>query len=98
MDICANKHGGNQESTEAHLSTPAEARRVMRETILRYAMRRGADGLTIDEVSRVVGLAPNCVSGRVSELKRDGLLVETQLRRKTRLGRSARVLVVKGAA
>jgi predicted transcriptional regulator len=98
MDICANKHGGNQESAEAYLSTPAAERQAMRDRIMRYAMRRGRAGITIDEISSKAGLAPNCVSGRISELKRDGLLVATSERRNTRLGRAARVLVAKDFA
>jgi predicted transcriptional regulator len=98
LDICSNKHGGNPESLEAYLSTPAAERQAMRDRIMRFAMRRGSAGITIDEISQKAGLAPNCISGRISELKRDGLLVTTSERRNTRLGRAARVLVAKDFA
>jgi len=94
-DICENRHGGNHESVSAFQSTPEDERRFMRERIYRYALRKGDAGITTDEISMKAGLAPNCISGRISELKRDGLLVETSRHRKTRLGRPARVIVAR---
>lgn len=98
MDICANRHGGNSESVEAYLSTPAEERRAMRERIYRYALRKGPLGITADEVAAKAGMVHNRIAPRISELRRDGLLVPTARRRQTRLGRPACVLVAKDFA
>lgn len=59
-------------------------------TRLRYATKVD---VTTDEISTLFGKPPNAVSGRLTELKRDGLLVKTDKRRKTRTGRYARVYV-----
>jgi predicted transcriptional regulator len=95
MDICSNRHGGNSESSAAYRSSSAEERRVMRERILNYAKRCGAFGITADEVAAKSGLVHNRVAPRISELKRDGFLVETANRRRTRLGKSAMVLIAR---
>lgn len=92
-DIRAGRHGGNPESVAAHASTPEAERRAMRDRIYNFAVRRGESGITADEVADKAGLVHNRVAPRISELRRDGLLVETSRSRKTRLGRSARVLI-----
>ena len=97
-DICENKHGGNPESTEAYQASSESERRAMRERIYAYAKLKGSDGITADEVAERSGLVHNRVAPRISELRRDGLLVETDRRRRTRLGRTARVLVANTVA
>jgi len=92
-DICGNRHGGNPESLEAYHTSSAAERAAMRDRIYRYALRVGERGITADEISDKAGLIHNRVAPRISELKRDGLLVETDRRRPTRLGKMARVLV-----
>lgn len=92
-DICKNNHGGNEESEEAYRSSSAEQRERMREKVYSFAVRRGTKGITADEVSIASQLVHNRVAPRISELKRDGRLVPTAVRRKTRFGKSARVLV-----
>jgi predicted ArsR family transcriptional regulator len=94
-DICENRHGGNPESVEAFLTTPATCRTKQRLAIQTLAKQRGLRGITTDEVAQHFDAPPNSISGRLSELKRDGLLVETQQRRQTRMGKMARVLVAK---
>jgi predicted ArsR family transcriptional regulator len=59
-------------------------------------MRRFSSGITTDEISNLFGKPPNAISGRLTELKKDGLIVATDRRRKTRTGRYARVFVVAG--
>lgn len=92
-DICENRHGGNLESAEAYYSTPDEHRRRQRAVIQSFAKLNGSHGITTDEVAQYLSVPPNSVSGRLSELKRDGLLVETKNRRPTRMGKMARVLI-----
>lgn len=93
QDITSGRHGGNPESIEAYRTSSAEERKAMRERIYKYAVRVGRLGITADEISDKAGLIHNRVAPRISELKRDGLLIETDRRRPTRLGKMARVLV-----
>jgi len=93
QDICENRHGGNQESAEAFSSGSSTLRARRRFAIWALAMSEGSRGVTTDEVSARMETTPNVVSGRMSELKRDGLLVPTNMRRVTRMGRMARVFV-----
>lgn len=92
-DVCENRHGGNSESMEAFVTTPATCRKKQRMAIQALAKQRGLRGITTDEVAQHFNATPNSVSGRLSELKRDGLLIETDRRRPTRLAKMARVLV-----
>ena len=93
QDICQNKHGGNAESIEAFITTPETCRTKQRLAIQLLARQRGLHGITTDEAAEHFDAPPNSISGRLSELKRDGLLVETDKRRVTRMGKSARVLI-----
>jgi hypothetical protein len=92
-DICANNHGGNPFSEDAFNSTPAEIREARRRAIFRLAAARGDSGITADEATEAFHAFHNSVAPRISELKRDGFLIETSVSRKTRLGRSARVYI-----
>lgn len=65
----------------------------MRDRIYRYAVRMGGFGITADEVAAKSGLVHNRVAPRISELRKEGRLIETTIRRPTRLGKSARVLI-----
>lgn len=68
-----------------------------RDWILNQARRAGQHGVTVDELSELASrlskkqVPPNRISGRVSELKDAGRLVETERRRKTRCNRPAAV-------
>ena len=55
--------------------------------------KAGKRGMTTDEISQVMQLPPNCISGTVLTLVKDGQCVETCYTRKTRLGKPARVVV-----
>lgn len=93
QDICANRHGGNPESEEAFLRSPEGRHAHQRLIIWTIAKNEGARGITTDEIAERLATTPNVVSGRMSELKRSGFLVPTDMRRVTRMGRMARVLV-----
>jgi hypothetical protein len=75
-DICVNRHKGNAASVEANKKTD-KARD--RETILNYFRCRGRSYLK--EVERNTGIGKTTVSGRLSELKADGILRETDVRK-----------------
>jgi hypothetical protein len=75
-DICVNRHKGNAASVEANKRTD-KARD--RETILNYFRCRGRSYLK--EVERNTGIGKTTVSGRLSELKADGILRETDVRK-----------------
>lgn len=92
-DVCENRHGGNPESIEAFHTTPSETRERQRKAIRKMALAACSYGITTDEIAQHLSVPPNSVSGRLSEMKRDGLLVETAHRRKTRMGKMARVLI-----
>ena len=92
-DITQNYHRGNPESRAAKQLSRHNAERD-RARILRLAGVRGAAGLTCDEAERLLGLSHQTCSARFSELKRDKLLVPTQLRRPTRSGAQARVMII----
>lgn len=94
IDICENRHGGNRESVEAFKSKSPNQRIRQRHAVLDFVKSCGYYGATTDEVAFHFSTTPNAVSGRMSELKRDGLLIETGRRRLTRTGNSAQVLVI----
>lgn len=62
-------------------------RSSMRQQIIALVAQRG--DVTIDEASAHFDVAPNRLSGRFRELKDEGILIATALRRKTRSGSSA---------
>jgi hypothetical protein len=66
----------------------------MRLTILEMAAIEGDGGITCDEVELKLGFSHQTASARMSEMKRDGVLVPTERLRATRSGRNARVLVL----
>lgn len=90
IDPSSRKSFNSRESAAAFASIDAAQDR---ERIYRIACRRFATGITTDEISNLFGKPPNAVSGRLTELKREGRLVATDRRRKTRTGRYARVYV-----
>jgi len=90
IDICYNKHAGNELSNEANPS--AESKSLMQAHILDYIRRCGPAGATSEQISIELGLPINRVSGRCSELKRDKKVV-VQGTRLNRSGSRAGVLV-----
>lgn len=76
FDICENRHRGNPESRRSFErvrdSLPEKRRRVL-EIIKAF----GPAGATGKEVAAYLGVEFNTISGRLSELKRDGMIVRT---------------------
>lgn len=83
---------GRQASVEAfQVIAPTLSER--RQRILAAIVDAGAAGVTLDELSQRFGVPAHTISGRVTELKRAGLVRHTGDRRRTRSGCSAAVIV-----
>lgn len=89
FDICERKHKGNPESVSA-FNVVKEKMSANQERIL-DAIKRSPDGLTCDALAVIFHATPNEISGRCSELKRDGKIYKSGTR-KTRSGCSAAIL------
>jgi hypothetical protein len=73
-DITGSKHGGNQESRAAFRG---HDRSRIRWRVFHYIVGSGIAGATTAEVAAGLDRPMHSVSGRMSELKRDGLIVPT---------------------
>jgi DNA-binding transcriptional ArsR family regulator len=92
FDICAERHGQNQESAEAN-ERIEPFKGSLREEVLRFVQERRDRGATTEEISRGLDLPYTTASARISELKRLGLVRASGQRRPTSRGCSAAVLV-----
>lgn len=91
QDICRRKHGGDPASLAAHRRTNKEARYA---EILACLERAGQVGRTLDELSTALGVHPNQISGRLTELRVAGRITKTERRRQTQTGAWAAVYVL----
>ena len=82
------------QSLEAFAAVQSTAQQT-RDQILAFAVAQKAYGLIADELTAAWRCSPNHVAPRITDLKGDGLLVETSRTRLTRAGNPARVLVAK---
>lgn len=71
-DICAGKHGGNPNSAAANPTD--EAKGNMRSRIVEAIRSHGR--LSLEQLCDLFAKSPNALSGRLSELKRDGVIVQ----------------------
>lgn len=107
-DICRRYHGGADTSVEAHDRHSEAAwaniraamyERVREQTYRPTGLPLGARGATTDEVEEVLELPNQTASARMSELLRSGVVqvllnaAGEQIKRPTRRGRPARVVV-----
>lgn len=92
-DVTAGKHRGSETSAEAHATTSDHTRHRQKESLYRQIRAYGPVGRTADELVVELGIPLQTVSARVSELLRDRQVEDSGHRRKTRTGKSARVLV-----
>lgn len=73
-DITANRHGGNAQSREAFEKIEA-ALPKMRNTVYAYVKAYSASGgFTCRELGIVLQVGMNQISGRFTELRKDGLI------------------------
>lgn len=100
VDISQNRHGGNACSVAAGKRVTHSAN-DQRTWVMKQAIRAGQNGVTVDELAmeatRVTGheVTPNRISGRVSELKVSGDLIDTGRTRRTRTVAMAGVVVAR---
>ena len=94
-DPTENYHQGNLESAAAYDSIEEHKARILRQ-VLTYVEHCGADGATCDQIEYALALSHQTASARCTEAVARGLLVRTPLRRPTRSGRKASVLVTPG--
>lgn len=73
-DICAAKHGGSPTSESAHEKS-APSHPSERQQILDWLRQRGQKGGTAKEYAALPGKNFNAISGRWTELKRDGFIM-----------------------
>lgn len=90
-DVCARKHGGNEQSKAAFDSVSHHISDAQRSVWINIYDCRGR-GVTCDELSERMGTTPNAISGRITELRMMGK-IEKRGTRKTRSGCSAAVWV-----
>jgi hypothetical protein len=91
-DITARKHHNSPTSIEAH-ERIRHRKSVTRAEVLRFIVRRGLEGSTVQECSIALKLGYTTVSARCAELKADHLVYATRRRRPTTSGCTAAVLV-----
>jgi hypothetical protein len=94
-DITRRYHQGDIFSHLAHQSIIG-SKAILRAKVIGYIREQGAYGATSDEVEEALGLSHQTISARITEAKADGTLVPSGMRRKTRSGRNAAVLITKG--
>jgi hypothetical protein len=70
---------------------------TFRKDIYKYALALGKRGITTDEIAIAFGTVPNCVSGRLTELKAMGFLLPTKVTRLTVRNRPACVWIANPA-
>lgn len=95
-DICTRRHRHNANSDAAFETIEARAP-SLRERIYEFIAARGKDGATTYEVSEALRLKYPTASARMSELKRDGRIVESGERRATDSACLAAVMRAVGA-
>ncbi len=80
LDLCEKRSRGSAESRDAHAKIVA-GKKIMHERIMYMVQARGDYGITVHELAAAFGKTPNCVSGRLSELRMTGRLRKSGARR-----------------
>jgi hypothetical protein len=91
-DPCERFHGGNPQSTEAHLSI-VPSKEILCDRIVKWVAAFGTLGATCDEIELGMNLSHQTASARCTELLAENRITRTVAKRKTRSGRNAAVLV-----
>lgn len=89
-DVCRNRHGGDRESEAANRRVNKTKDKALIHNLIKATQQ---EGITLDELSILLKRAPNQISGRISELKRDGFVIANGQRRETRTGSTAKVYI-----
>ena len=85
---------GKRSRNEAYADSVAE-HPDQRSRVLLAISKARVDGVTREELSQLLGLPIPSICGRVNELKKLDLVVDTERRRETSSGRKAAVIVAK---
>jgi hypothetical protein len=86
---------GRAKTSREAAASMAEIAPNQRMRIFEFVARLGANGATRDEISASLGMAAPSVGPRVLELINLKMLRESEQRRPTRSGRSAKILFVR---
>jgi predicted transcriptional regulator len=89
LDFIDHGRQSSQETLAAITPTLSERR----QEVLAAIVAAGAPGITLDELSQRFDVPAHSISGRITELKKAGLVRHTGERRRTRSGCSAAVIV-----
>ena len=71
-DVCFNKHQGNEQSITANKSVNKDNDRAL---VLKFITEHQT--AYSKQIARYLGKQLNCISGRLTELKADNLIIET---------------------
>jgi len=80
-DICEGKHGGADTSEAAFEKQGPKKRELDRTKVLKIVLKAGRTGATLKDICKGMAKPPNAVSGRVTELLKSELIVDTGKRR-----------------
>ena len=71
-DVCFNRHGGNEQSITANQVINKDNDRAL---VLKFITEHKT--AHSKQIARYLGKQLNCISGRLTELKADNLIIET---------------------
>lgn len=91
MSDFAREHARTDDIDTSHISAERAESMALRHKALIYAALKTGGPQTSDELARQVGLLPHQVIKRVSDLRNDGVVMDSGDRRPTRTGRPAAV-------
>ena len=81
MDICFNRHGGNPESNLANKKLLLSGKkRKQRSEVIALIANAGSEGMNCKEVAAAMETGMNNVSGRLTELRRDEVIIKCGVR------------------
>ena len=78
-DVCANRHRGNANSVAAHNRIAGKLPEMQR-IVFDVIDASGAIGVSLSEICAALERPPNAISGRITELKKSGLITKTGCR------------------
>jgi hypothetical protein len=91
-DVCRKFHGGD-ECSEAANDSIQDQKEGLRELVRLWISACGYEGSTCDEAEVGLGLRHQTASARMRELVQTGQVIKTRMKRETRSGRKAFVLL-----
>mgnify|MGYP003480845183 CR=1 FL=1 len=80
-DPCERKHGGNENSVDAHAKASESKEQRYQEIVGLLAAAAGEEGLTGKEIAALLGVSFNSISGRYTEMLATGRIVRLSIKR-----------------